>query len=228
MKKTFIVVTAALWCYSISLSMAVASPGFDEAVKLFNARQYSPALAKFTELARANPNDGLCHYYMGLCYQSTNQMTQAKSQYEWVAAATKDAGLKAKCQQALSQLQRYQSQRITGSSVIASSSSSGPGAQAGRSTTKVSGRLKVIEFYTDWCGQCKKLTPAWEKISSDFRGKADFQTLNAETDGQEEAKKFAVTGYPTIIFTDSSGKELKRVIGPNPSSIVAGLREFAG
>lgn len=65
-------------------------------------------------------------------------------------------------------------------------------------------------------------------MESDFRGKADFQRLNAESEGQEEARTFGVTGYPTIIFTDSSHKELKRVVGPNPGAIVNGIRELAG
>lgn len=68
----------------------------------------------------------------------------------------------------------------------------------------------------------------WDQISSEFRGKADFQRLNAEQDGQNEANKFGVNGYPTFIFTDSSGRELRRVVGPNGQSIIATIKELTG
>lgn len=127
-----------------------APPGFDDAVKSYNARQFSVALSKFCQVARANPNDVLTHYYMGLCYQQTNQFSMAKAQYEWVQTASRDNGIRNSCAQALAQLGRYQSQKVSGSGPIPSfSGSSGGGAPTG-APVRVSGRLRVIEFYTDW------------------------------------------------------------------------------
>lgn len=137
------------WLFS---SPAYAAPaGFDDAVKTYNARQYSAALGKFLQVARANPNDVLTRYYMGLCYQQTHQFSMAKQQYEWVSAMSKDPGIKNSCRQALDQLGRYQSQRVGSSSVPAYSG--GPADFGGLPSSppvRISGRLKVIEFYTDW------------------------------------------------------------------------------
>ncbi len=68
----------------------------------------------------------------------------------------------------------------------------------------------------------------WERISGENRGKADFQRLNAEGDGQSQAQKFGVGGYPTFIFTDSSGRELRRVVGGDADGIVRNIKELAG
>ncbi len=142
---TGIVVSAA--CSFVSPAFA-APPGFDDAVKSYNSRQYSVALSKFALVARAVPNDILTHYYMGLCYQQTNQFSMAKSQYEWVSATSRDPALRASCGQALSQLGKYQSQKISGAGPT--SSFRGGGSTGGGGAVRVSGRLKVIEFYTDW------------------------------------------------------------------------------
>ena len=68
----------------------------------------------------------------------------------------------------------------------------------------------------------------WEQLSSQYRSKADFQKLNAEEDGQAQAQKFGVSGYPTFIFTDSTGKVLQRVTGPNADGIAQAIKDLAG
>jgi|TARA_Y100000310_G_scaffold285136_1_gene308380 thioredoxin 1 len=56
----------------------------------------------------------------------------------------------------------------------------------------------VIDFYADWCGPCKMLTPEFEKASENIEnvkfGKVDI-------DGSQElAGRFQVMSIPTILF----------------------------
>ncbi len=64
---------------------------------------------------------------------------------------------------------------------------------------------KLVLFYADWCGHCKKLKPEWNKaalevndgnkkvmIAVDVGGKSDEQTALAS--------KYDVDGYPTIVI----------------------------
>ena len=144
MKK---LIAFVLLCLGIASTEAIAAPaGFDDAVRAYSSRQYAAALSRFQQVARTAPSDALTHYYMGLCYQGLNQFSMAKQQYEWVYAVSKDSGLRTSCSQALSQLGRYQSQKITGYA----GSSFGSPAGGRSSAVRASGRLKVIEFYTDW------------------------------------------------------------------------------
>jgi len=67
-------------------------------------------------------------------------------------------------------------------------------------------KLIMVDFYTDWCGWCKKLDadtytdPQVVKLSRDLVA----LKLDAEdkSEGQKAAAKYGVTGFPTILFLD--------------------------
>jgi protein disulfide-isomerase len=88
------------------------------------------------------------------------------------------------------------------------------------------GKKAVIMDFTgsDWCGWCVKLdkevfsTPefkAWAKdkvvlLEVDFpQGKPQSKELQAQN--QKLQEQFKIEGYPTIVVTDASGKELGRL-----------------
>lgn len=69
----------------------------------------------------------------------------------------------------------------------------------------------IVDFYADWCGPCKMISPILEKLSRDFQGKISFFKINIDNN-EEIASKYEVMSIPTlIIFKD--GKEINRVVG---------------
>ena len=207
---------------------------FAQAVQAYKARQYSRALASFQEVARQVPSDAQTHYYMGLCYQGMNQMSLAKQEYSWVASSSNNAMLRTQSQQALANLGRYQTTR-SGSVAAAPPAPGRPGtapAAGGRpgGQQRLSGKLKVIEFETNWCGVCKRFAPTWEKVAGDFRGRVDFQKLDAEDSANANlVQQYGVRAFPTIIFTDNSGRMLNKEEGaPDEGSLVATINGFLG
>jgi len=92
-------------------------------------------------------------------------------------------------------------------------------------TSKSTGKLIMIDFYTDWCGWCKKLDsdtyPAPEVVAQ--AGKFVPVKLDAEKDpeGVRLAKKFKVNGYPTILFIDANENLAYKIVGYEPA------RDFA-
>lgn len=250
LSKTWLASTSSATNKELSLGLLVAMvsvlsstpafgapPGFDDGVKAYNSRQYSNALARFQQVARSAPSDALNRYYMGLCYQGLNQFALAKQQYEYVYATSRDSSLRASCSRALSGLGRYQSQKSSGSvSSTQATSGKSPGNFGDAlafdplnrgPAVKASGRLKVIEFYADWCPGCKQFEPQWDQLTSQFGSKADFSRINGDNDKSSKAR-YNVTGYPTFIFTDSTGKELRRVQGPSAPSIARYITELSG
>ncbi len=109
-------------------------------------------------------------------------------------------------------------------SALASSNSIGwkKGYSAAMAESKSSGKLIMIDFYTDWCGWCKKLdadtypAPAVVKASEQFIP----IKLNAEKDaeGIRLAKKFNVTGFPTVLFLDSNETAAYKIVGYQPAA----------
>lgn len=69
-------------------------------------------------------------------------------------------------------------------------------------------RAALVEFYAPWCGHCKELTPKYEKLAQVFSG--DKNVLIAKVDATEEeelAKKYDISGFPTIKFFPAGSSE---------------------
>jgi thiol-disulfide isomerase/thioredoxin len=79
----------------------------------------------------------------------------------------------------------------------------------------------IIDFFTDWCKWCHTLDSTTYKDSIIIAMSEDniFVKINAEED-TILARKFAVSGYPTIIIARPNGEEIDRIYG------YLGPREF--
>ncbi|BBB33062.1 thiol:disulfide interchange protein DsbD [Thermotomaculum hydrothermale] len=84
---------------------------------------------------------------------------------------------------------------------------------------KSENKIVVIDFFTDWCSACEELEKyTWsnDDVENYLDKNAVFLKLNmtAKTkESQEILKKYNVIGYPTVIFINGDGKELKRFFG---------------
>ena len=70
-------------------------------------------------------------------------------------------------------------------------------------------KLVFIDFYTDWCGPCKKMareTFPQKNVGNFMNQNFVCLKLNAEKEGKELAARYAVKAYPTFIILDSDGK----------------------
>ena len=81
----------------------------------------------------------------------------------------------------------------------------------------------VIDFYEDWCGPCKKLSPEFEKLSTEYDS---ITFLKVNTDEAEElAKHYDVSALPTIIYI-KNGDTISMIKGFNLEKIVSELNEL--
>ena len=58
--------------------------------------------------------------------------------------------------------------------------------------------LKVIDFYADWCGPCKVLSPMIEKLKEN-NPDITIEKINVD-ENRELAQEFSVRNIPTVIF----------------------------
>ncbi len=80
---------------------------------------------------------------------------------------------------------------------------------------KKENRLVMVDFYTDWCGWCKKLdteTYGDVRVAEALRGVISIK-VNAEKEGEAVAEQYRVRGFPTVIFVSASGEVVRKVEG---------------
>ncbi|NLH54088.1 MAG: thioredoxin [Acholeplasmataceae bacterium] len=71
----------------------------------------------------------------------------------------------------------------------------------------------LVDFYADWCGPCRMVSPIVEELAND-NADMGFKKVNVDEE-PDLAMRYNVRSIPTLIlFKD--GKEVDRVIGFAP------------
>jgi thioredoxin-related protein len=89
-----------------------------------------------------------------------------------------------------------------------------------------SGKPIMADFYTDWCGWCKKLDS--ETYSDDTVNTLSNSFVCVKINGdidRELVTKYNVRGYPTIVFFDSNGNLTTTHVGYASAADMAKIME---
>ena len=65
------------------------------------------------------------------------------------------------------------------------------------------GKPFVIDFYADWCGPCKSLTPIMDKLATEFKDDVVIVKANVDLQG-DLAQKFKVKSIPAVFFMEGN------------------------
>lgn len=71
----------------------------------------------------------------------------------------------------------------------------------------------IIDFYADWCGPCKMVSPILEELSEEYNGKLDIYKIDTE-DQRELAASFGIRSIPSILFIPMEGQP-QMAVGAN-------------
>ena len=72
----------------------------------------------------------------------------------------------------------------------------------------------LVDFWAEWCGPCKMISPVLEEIAEEQAGKIQIGKLNID-DNLDVTRRFDVMSIPTLIlFKD--GEPVSRLIGAKP------------
>lgn len=71
--------------------------------------------------------------------------------------------------------------------------------------------LVLVDFYADWCGPCKMMSPILQEVKTTLQDTVKIIKINVDQH-QDLAAHFMVRGVPTMMFF-KSGKMLWRQSG---------------
>ena len=80
----------------------------------------------------------------------------------------------------------------------------------------------LIDFYADWCGPCRILSPIVEEVSSQYE---DVKFVKIDIDSNQDiANDYMITSIPTLVYI-KNGEEQNRVLGAVDKDTVETLIE---
>ena len=79
--------------------------------------------------------------------------------------------------------------------------------------------LTLVDFWAEWCGPCKQISPILEEISEEKKDKLKVVKLNID-ENPETPQKYGVRGIPTLLLFDN-GKLVDSKVGSMPKSLLS-------
>jgi thioredoxin 2 len=73
----------------------------------------------------------------------------------------------------------------------------------------------LVDVWAPWCGPCRMVSPALEKLAGELAGKVKLVKVNAD-DNPEVSRRFEVRSIPTLVLLDH-GDVVDRQVGALPA-----------
>ncbi len=80
--------------------------------------------------------------------------------------------------------------------------------------------LVLVDLWAPWCGPCRVISPALEKLAEDLAGQLKLVKVNVD-EATGIARRFSVQSIPTLLLM-REGKEVARQIGALPDAALRG------
>lgn len=74
-----------------------------------------------------------------------------------------------------------------------------------------SGQPVVIDFWAEWCGPCRMMSPIVDELAAEYEGRAVVAKCDVE-ENDEITMKYGVRNIPTIVFL-KNGELVDKQVG---------------
>ena len=82
----------------------------------------------------------------------------------------------------------------------------------------------MVDFWAEWCGPCKSLSPIVDELAEDLKGKVKVVKINID-ESPETPTKYAVRGIPTLMLFKNGDIVDTRVGGLPKSQLTQWVEE---
>ena len=72
--------------------------------------------------------------------------------------------------------------------------------------------VSILQYSASWCAPCRVLKPIMEKLSDEFKDKANFYYADIDENAINTASAAGVRGVPTVVVY-KKGEEIARKVG---------------
>ena len=87
-----------------------------------------------------------------------------------------------------------------------------------------SDKVTIVDFFANWCGPCRKLSPIIEEIEQELSDKVKFAKIDTDNN-IELAQQYKISGIPTLLVF-KNGELVERMVGLMPkSSIITNIEK---
>ncbi len=76
---------------------------------------------------------------------------------------------------------------------------------------KTSSNLVVIDFWAEWCGPCKKISPIVDELAADYEGVVDIYKCDVD-ENSGICEEFGIRNIPTLVFL-KGGQVVEKHVG---------------
>ncbi|MDH3247264.1 MAG: thioredoxin [Saprospiraceae bacterium] len=80
--------------------------------------------------------------------------------------------------------------------------------------------LSVVDFWAEWCGPCRLVSPIIEELSKEYDGKAVIGKVNVDVN-PEISMKYGIRSIPTILFI-KNGEVVDKHVGTTTKQALMG------
>lgn len=90
---------------------------------------------------------------------------------------------------------------------------------------ETSSGVSLVDFWAEWCGPCKMMSPIIDELAKEYAGKAKIGKVNVDEE-YDLAEQFGVSSIPTLVII-KDGNEVKRFVGLTQKAVlVSALDSF--
>lgn len=76
----------------------------------------------------------------------------------------------------------------------------------------------LVDFWAEWCGPCRKLSPILDDWAGDLEGKVDVVKIDVDAN-PETAAKYGITSIPSVLLF-KEGEVAAVSLGAKPKNVL--------